>query len=370
MISILFIKEQADLLWHRLRARMMASPDLSASPDEEQPCLSQNPHRNRKYHAFLRQEKKTVKDLIRLGQRLMRRYGLHPHFFGNNRLPDTARFLAFYGLNGPHNATDSHDLTTCLSNEEVLQVLPLFERRIAERIPVEYLTQEAEYLGKTFYVNPHVLVPRSLMHTRFQEFLTHVTWQNKRVLDLCTGSGCIGISLALLNPEIQVDLADLSEEALKVAAVNIKKHALEGRVNCIQGDLFENIRERYDLIITNPPYVASAHYRCAPLEFKNEPRLALEAGADGLDLIKRILSEAKMHLNPTGKVIAEVGFPAAKRLKRKYPHLLLKWYTHRTPQGKTAFLAMDCIFECQAKDLPPREKSGIFTRWLRRLSAN
>ncbi len=310
-------------------------------------------HRNRKrlYLKFLRQKKYTLRPLIYFGRKLMRRYRLHPHFFGNNTLLDTARHLTFYALGLYCQRSDRQILERPLSEADLLKVFAVFEKRIAERIPVEYITEEAEYLGQSFYVNRHVLVPRSLMNTRFQDFLSEMRWENKRVLDLCTGSGCIGISLALLNPDIQVDLADISNEALQVAAVNIQKYGLENRVRCIQGDLFQNIQQRYDLIISNPPYVAKKHYRRGPLEFKNEPRLALEAGRDGLDLVKRILEEAKDFLNLSGKLIVEVGFPSAKKLKRHYCKLPLKWYTYRKPNGKTAFLAMDCVFECLAKDM-------------------
>jgi len=315
--------------------------------------------RDRRYHAFLQREKKTPRDLIYFGRRLMWRYGLHPHFLGNNTLLDNARYLTAYALGWPNPNPDATILDAPLRDADISRVLTLFERRIRERIPVEYITQEAEYLGRRFYVNEHVLVPRSLMSTRFQDFLANTHWSNRRVLDLCTGSGCIGITLALLNPDIQVDLADISEQALQVAAENIKRHGLENRVRCIQGDLFENIQQRYDLIISNPPYVASNHYRRGPQEFKNEPRLALESGRDGMDIVKRMLREAGAYLNPTGKLIAEVGFPTAKKIKRQYRNLPLKWYTYRKPNGKTAFLAIDGVFECQARDLPTKAIQDI-----------
>lgn len=329
-------------------------PELAAEEELRQKMALQfctHQRRKQRYLAFLRQGKKTPRALILFGRNLMRRYRLHPHFFGNNTLLDTARHLTFFALGLPYKNANPALMDHSLSEADTIKVLASFEKRIAERIPVEYITQEAEYLGNSFYVNSHVLVPRSLMNTRFQDFLAEMHWTNKRVLDLCTGSGCIGISLALLNPEIQVDLADISDEALQVAAVNIKKHGLETRVTCIRSNLFENICNTYDLIITNPPYVATKHYRRGPLEFKNEPRLALEAGADGLNLVRRILQGAKDYLHPSGKLIMEVGFPAAKKLKHHYPKLPLKWYTYRKPNGKSAFLAMDCVFECQAKDL-------------------
>lgn len=320
--------------------------------------LCQNAGRMHWYRRILRREVSTPRTLIRFGKRLMWLYGVHPHFFEQNTLQDNARYLTLHALILPQENPNPLVFDHRLSDAEILRVLRAFERRIAERIPVEYITQEAQYLGNKFYVNEHVLVPRSLMNTRFADFIENQSWSNRRVLDLCTGSGCIGISLALLNPDLQVDLADLSPQALQVATQNIQRHGLQERVRCIQGDLFENIQGRYDLIISNPPYVTSANYRRGPAEFKNEPRLALEAGADGLTIVRRILQEARSYLNPSGKLIVEVGFPAAKRLKRYYRGLPLKWYPYRKPNGKTAFLAMDCVLECEANHLPRRESSS------------
>jgi ribosomal protein L3 glutamine methyltransferase len=225
---------------------------------------------------------------------------------------------------------------------------------------VEYITNEGWYLGNKFYVNKNVLVPRSTMNTRFNDFLSEIHWKNNLVLDLCTGSGCIGISLALLNTKISVDLLDVSSKALEVATINVTNYNLSNRVRCIKSDLFENVQNKYDLIITNPPYVTTAEYKASPDEFKNEPKIALEAGADGLDIIKKILAQAKNYLNEDGKLIAEVGTSVAKALKRKYPNVPFKWLKYkRTLEHATIFdiwldrvFGMDCIFICEAKDLP------------------
>lgn len=281
----------------------------------------------------------------------MRKAKLHPHFFANNTLSQTALHLALFGLGLPYEYQNPEYLNQTLTESQTVAILTLIEKRIAQRIPVEYITQEADYLGHTFYVNEHVLVPRSIMSTRFEDFLQLVPWQNYRVLDLCTGSGCIGISLALLNSTIKVDLADISEEALKVAKINITKYALGNRVKTIQSDIFENIHEKYDLIITNPPYVSAKDYQKIPLEFKNEPKLALESGKDGLDCIDKILMQAKNHLTPNGLLIAEVGYASAKLIKKRYKKLPLTWFGYRRPNGKESWLAMDGIFLCQAKTL-------------------
>lgn len=163
------------------------------------------------------------------------------------------------------------------------------------------------------------MVPRSIMNTRFNDFLNAIHWENYKILDLCTGSGCIGITLALLNPKINVDLADISPEALKVAQINIDRYNLNNRVKCIHSDCFANINNKYDLIITNPPYVTTKEYNKIPVEFKNEPKIALESGRSGLNVIDKILTQAKDYLNPNGTLIAEVGFTAAKRLKKNIP---------------------------------------------------
>lgn len=286
--------------------------------------------------------------LAQSGAKLMQKAKLHAHFFGDGSLYQTSLHLAFFGLSLPY---DYQDLEKILLPEQTLKILYIFERRIAKRIPVEYITHQATYLSHDFYINQHVLVPRSIMSTRFQDFLTLCTWQNYRVLDLCTGSGCIGISLALLHPNLIIDLVDISAEALAVANINIQKHGLTHRVKTIQSNLFQNVASKYDLIITNPPYVSTKDYQNTPLEFKNEPTIALEAGKDGLKLIHPILSQAKPYLNPEGLLIAEVGYASAKLIKKHYKNIPLTWFKYRRPNGKESWLGMDGTFLCQAKDL-------------------
>lgn len=312
-------------------------------PAESNLILSQNKKRNHAYLLFLnlcRARQGLVKDVVRLGQVLMRKEKLYHHFFADHSLRAVAAYLAFFSLKFPHEYDNPAYLNRSLSEEEARAILSLFERRIAERIPLAYLTQEAVYLGRSFHVNEQVLVPRSLMNTRFDEFLARTPWQNYRVLDLCAGSGCIGISLALMNPHLQVDLADISPEALKVAAINVERFALGSRVNCIESDLFSRINGKYDLIITNPPYVSDYEYKWQPPEIKREPALALKGGVDGLALVNRILVEAKEYLNPGGILVAEVGYEAARRLKWRYPHVGLEGLCYKKPPetGKQGIL--------------------------------
>lgn len=306
-----------------------------------QPLYSSSPQRHKAYIDFLEQchrDQATVQDIINLGSKLMSKEGLHHHFFADHSLLKTAEHLTRYALK------ESADLTQKITEPEALDVFSIFERRIADRIPVEYITNEASYAGQSFYVNQHVLVPRSIMSTRFHDFLNDTHWENNRVLDLCTGSGCIGITLALLNPNIQVDLADISSDALAVARINVEKHGLTDRIRCIQSDLFLNLQDKYDLIITNPPYVSTKEYQKSPDEFKNEPKIALEAGTEGLDLIHKILAEAKKYLNANGTLIAEVGFPAATLLKKHYPHTPFEWFKYRNSDGRESFFGMHGVF--------------------------
>jgi len=332
--------------------------------------LSKNNSRNKQYIAFLETCKKkdniTVKNIAHFGGKLMKNAKVHPHFFTNHTLLNNALYLTFFSLKLPYEFRNSSYLNRKISAQEALEIFTLFERRIAERIPVEYITQEAYYLENKFFVNNNQLVPRSLMHTQFKAFLAKMPWENHRVLDMCAGTGCIGITLALLNPHIKVDLADISNEALEVARINIKNHHLEDRVRCIQTNMFENIDDKYDLIISSPPYVTEADYLVQPEEVKNEPKIALTAGEDGLDIVHVFLKQSKSYLNTNGRLIIEVGYPAAKLLKKKYPKLPLKWLKCKSTLGYDPMtdwilvLAqllirwtshLDSIFVCEAKYL-------------------
>lgn len=297
---------------------------------------SQDQQRNKVYLTILeksRHDKVSVKQMVDLGDKLMHQAKLHHHFFENHSLYKNALYLTFYALKLPYEYRNPQYLNKKITENEAAGIIQLFEKRIAERIPVEYVTQESTYLGYKYYVNKNVLVPRSLMNTQYEDFLKKVTWQNYRVLDMCAGSGCIGITLAHLNPKITVDLADISPQALEVAQINIKNHHMEARVKCIQGDLFENIHDKYDLIISGPPYVPESEYRQQPQEVKNEPKIALTSGVDGLDFIRRLLAQAKDYLNPDGLLIVETGYTAPKYMKKQYPNIPFKWYKCRSTLG-------------------------------------
>lgn len=323
----------------------------------------QNQKRDRQYKDFLEtcgNNAVTVDEITRFGAKLMKKAKLHPHFFSDRSFKSIALYLTFFSLSLPYEYKNNTYLNKTITYAEANKILQLFEKRISARIPVEYVTHEAYYLGKPFYVNEHVLVPRSVMNTRFVDFLQMAKWENYRVLDLCTGSGCIGITLALLNPKIQVDLVDISSDALSVALINIKKYSLEDRVKCIQSNLFQNVQGKYDIIISNPPYVSEAEYKYQPAEIKNEPIIALRAGIVGLDFINKIIMQAKSYLNPQGMLIVETGYYTGKQVKKYYPRLPLEWFKYRHPSGKKSILDfliqwsgyLDSVFLCQAKNLP------------------
>ncbi len=197
-----------------------------------------------------------------------------------------------------------------LTAAERARVLELIERRVSERLPVAYLVGETWFAGLKFKSDRRALVPRSpmaeLIESGFSPWLDQRDVQ--RALDLCTGSGCIGIAMAEFNPNWQVDIADISEDALSLARENISFQHVEARVEAIQSDLFNGLAgRRYDLIVSNPPYVTDAEYAALPGEYAHEPRLGLTSGVDGLDLCLRMLDQAAEYLAEDGLLIVEVG---------------------------------------------------------------
>ncbi len=201
-----------------------------------------------------------------------------------------------------------------------------FQRRIRTRMPSAYLTGEAVFAGLRFHVDPRVLIPRSpmaeLIEARFWPWLRRPP---SRILDLCAGSGCIGIACARVLPKARVDLIELDAGACAVCQRNLRRHRLAGRVRCIQSDLFKKAgTARYDLIVSNPPYVPESEWRRLPAEYRHEPRLALAAGRDGMDLVARILAQAADHLAPEGVLICEVGGSVAQ-FEKRFPRFTAVW---------------------------------------------
>jgi ribosomal protein L3 glutamine methyltransferase len=208
-----------------------------------------------------------------------------------------------------HGKADLHpDMPLDLESPELLEVRQLADERCRSRKPLAYLLHEAWFCGIPFYVDERVLVPRSpiaeLIHNQFEPLLPRPP---VRILDLCTGGGCIGLACALAFPDAEVVLSDISPEALAVAAVNVEKLGLGARVRLVQSDLFNDIDGSFDLIVSNPPYVAEDEYLDLPEEFLREPRLGLVSELQGLDIPLRILAQAADYLRPHGALVLETG---------------------------------------------------------------
>lgn len=222
---------------------------------------------------------------------------------------------------------DTHVLDAKLCLNEKKFIAKKIQERIEKRIPVPYLVNEAWFAGLNFYVDQRVIIPRSPIAELIEEqFSPWVEEGNLgHMLDLCTGSGCIAISCALTFPEAKIDAVDLSESALEVAKRNVARYGLEDSLQLYTSDLFNALEgKRYDLIVSNPPYVADQEYSGLPSEYKHEPREALLSGEDGLEIIKRILAEAEQYLTPTGVLIVEVG-AAQEVLEAAYPDVPFTW---------------------------------------------
>nr|CRH07326.1 Site-specific DNA-methyltransferase (adenine-specific) [Candidatus Magnetococcus massalia] len=218
-----------------------------------------------------------------------------------------------------------------LSDELQCQLSAMVERRINQRTPVLYLTQEAYFAGFKFYVDERVLIPRSRIENILDDpdglhGLMEGHRPLRRALDLCTGSGCLAISMALLYPGLKVDAADLSKDALAVAKKNCKIHKTGHRVRLVESDLFQNLKGScYDLIVTNPPYVPTQIYDDLKEEYMQEPKMALEAGGDGLDLVLPILQQAADFLEPGGVLLCEVGDDTEEIMQKRWPNLPIEW---------------------------------------------
>lgn len=217
---------------------------------------------------------------------------------------------------------------TPLGAADLVEASALFNARIATRKPLAYLLNEAWFCGIPFYVDERVLVPRSpfaeLIRNRFDPLLKR---EPRRILDLCAGGGCIGIACALAFPEAKVVLADISSEALEVAEINVTALALQERVELVRSDLFKGITGKFDLIVSNPPYVAEDEYVELPDEYHREPRLGLVTEQDGIEIPLRILDEAAAFLRPGGLLLLETGatWPVLAEARKDLPFLWLEF---------------------------------------------
>lgn len=267
---------------------------------------------------------RTLRDFLRWIVSTFNREGVF-YGHGTDNAWDEALHLVNHVLALPAEG-DQRFLDAALTKDERSQLYDLVCRRVQGRLPTPYLTQRAWFAGLEFVVDERVLIPRSpiaeLIEQGFQPWLSS---EPEAILDLCTGSGCIGIACAYAFPGAAVDLSDISADALAVADENIRRHGVESRVTGVESDLFSGLGGRcYDLIVSNPPYVDAEDMAAMPPEYRHEPALALASGTDGLDFTRRLLAEAVDHLNPEGVLIVEVG-NSREALERAFPTLSFVW---------------------------------------------
>jgi ribosomal protein L3 glutamine methyltransferase len=267
----------------------------------------------------------TITDFVRWGASRFSAAGLH-YGHGTDNPIDEALVLVRHALHLGHDLPREF-YAARLTQAEKRAVLELFERRIDERVPAPYLTGEAWFAGLPFFVDQRVLIPRSpfaeLIESGFAPWLE--AERVERVLDLCTGSGCIAIAAALAFPAATVDAVELSAEALEVARWNVDRHAVGEQVTLLEGDLWTPVAGRdYDLIVSNPPYVGAEEMAALPPEYGHEPTLGLRSGIDGLEVVERILAGARAHLRAGGVLIVEVG-SSADAVAASRPDLPFTW---------------------------------------------
>jgi len=269
---------------------------------------------------------KTVRDCLRFA---VSRFNEAELFFGHGseNAYDEAAYLILHTLNLPLDRLEPF-LDARLTQSELYDVLDIIEKRVEQRIPAAYLTNQAWLGDLSFYVDERVLVPRSFIAELLREQLAPWISDAERigsVLDLCTGSGCLAILAAHAFPNAHVDGVDLSPDALDVAQYNVSDYGLEDRISLIESDMFDKLNgKRYDLIISNPPYVDAPSVAALPQEYKHEPEMALGSGSDGLDATRIILEHAAEHLTNNGILVVEIGHNR-DALEAAFPELPFTW---------------------------------------------
>ena len=267
---------------------------------------------------------RTVRNLI--GYAATRFAGAGLHFgHGTDNARDEATFIVLHALDLPYNSADSV-LDRTIAQGKAHAALNLIDERIEQRLPAAYLTGKAWFAGHDFYIDRRVLVPRSplaeLIGDRFQPWVGNQKIEH--ILEIGTGSGCIGLAIAMEFPGVQVIATDISRDALDVATINRMHYGLDEQVTFHCADLYPDFERRFDLIITNPPYVPNQQYAALPPEYLWEPRIALAAGDDGCAYLERILREAITHLNAGGLLVVEVG-PIRDEVERRFPRAPFIW---------------------------------------------
>lgn len=290
----------------------------------------------------------TVRDLLR---HAVSRFNEAQLAFGhgNANAYDEAAYLVLHTLHLPLDTLEPF-LDARLLDDEIRAVCDIIERRVAQRLPAAYLTHEAWLHGYRFFVDERVIVPRSFIGELLLERLS--PWidapdEIDAVLELCTGSGCLAILAADAFPSADIDAVELSPDALQVAQRNVDDYGLNDRIALFQGDLFEPLPQRqYGLIVTNPPYVNDASMHALPTEYRHEPSIALAGGADGMDVVRRIIGAARDWLTDDGLLVVEIG-NERHHLEAAFGGLPLTWLP--TSAGN------DSVFLLRASDLPRRQ---------------
>ena len=284
----------------------------------------------------------TVEDVIRYGARRFNKAKLF-YGHGTDNAVDEAAWLVLETLGLPVDG--SAPLRRRLTEEQRKAVLAIIDRRVVTRKPAAYLLNKAYIQGLSFYVDERVIVPRSFIGELLVDF--DLMRAPKKVLDLCTGSGCLAILAAHVFPFAAVDAVDLSAGALEVAKRNVTDHGLKKRVHLFKGNLFKPLKnKKYDLIITNPPYVDAPAMKALPPEYRHEPEMALASGKDGLDIVRKILKEAPKHLTLEGGLLCEIG-RGREILEKEYPHLSFLWLDTALSEGEVFWLTRRQLVESQ-----------------------
>lgn len=286
-------------------------------------------------------ELKTIRDFIRYATSCFNEAGLY-YGHGTDNAWDEAIALVLHSLHLPHDINPTI-LDANLIKGEQEKLTKLISLRVEKRIPVAYLTHEARFAGLSFYVDERVLIPRSpiaeLIENKFQP------WKDPsnvhQILDLCTGSGCIALACAYAFPDAAIDGSDISPDALAVANINILRHALSDQVHLYQSDLFSKLPpKKYDIIVSNPPYVSLEEMSTLPAEYRHEPELGLSAGEEGLDIVTRILREASDYLAPDGMLVIEVG-NSEFALAETFPDVPFTWLEFERSDGGVFILTAE-----------------------------
>ncbi len=292
-------------------------------------------------------ELSTLRDLIRWGTSQFNAAELS----FTQGMPNALDEAVYLCLNALHLPVDfSADYFACtLTMDERLAVLALYQQRIEKRLPAAYITHEAWFCGLSFYVDERVLIPRSplaeLIQQQFEPWVAPA--QVHYILDLCTGSACIAVACAYAFADAEVVGSDISTDALAVARTNQQNHGLETQLQLVESDLFTNVpARRYDIIVSNPPYVSQQEMQTLATEFDHEPELALQAGDDGMDLVIPILQQARGFLSDHGVLVVEVGY-SRSALEKLFPQVPFCWLDFEQGGEGVFLLTVEQIEACQ-----------------------